>query len=164
MKTKHFRVAREFYYLAQNFEALMEAVEKRRYIHPYTIDEQDFVSYYIDCPPEIRARHPRAIFVFARHLFNSDRQEQAWKVLSEYKQAVKESTTINDTEKQRLEAMYELLLAYTCYNDLEMMLTHLHNAKKIIEEPSDEVLWPETGLFEIPSPLHVPPQGRRAEP
>lgn len=155
MKTKHFRVAREFYYLAQNFEALMEAVEKRRYIHPYTIDEQDFVSYYIDCPPEIRARHPRAIFVFARHLFNSDRQEQAWKVLSEYKQAVKESTTINDTEKQRLEAMYELLLAYTCYNDLEMMLTHLHNAKKIIEEPSDEVLWPETGLFEIPSILYM---------
>uniref|UniRef100_UPI0026DC394B hypothetical protein n=1 Tax=uncultured Cloacibacillus sp. TaxID=889794 RepID=UPI0026DC394B len=61
--------ARRLYYRIKNFDALMNAVEKRRFIVLYGLDELEFLSYYTDCPPEIRAKYPKAILTFARQMF-----------------------------------------------------------------------------------------------
>jgi LuxR family maltose regulon positive regulatory protein len=155
MKARQWYYARGFYYQAGDFNALMQGVEERRFTVPYAFDDHLFVSYYADCPPEIRIRYPKAILIFAKYLFNSNRRDLSKKVGSEFLTAIKENPNLTEKEIRRYEAMYELFLTYEQYNNLENMLKHLNKTVKLITDEEEGFLWPETGVQEIPSILYM---------
>jgi LuxR family maltose regulon positive regulatory protein len=147
--------ARQYYYQARDFDALMRGVERRVFRIPYAYDDQLFVSYYADCPPEIRMRYPKAILIFAKYLSNSNRRELSEKVGIEFLAAVKGNSHLTPTEIRQHEAMYELLLTYEHYNNLETMLEHLNNTVKLVADEPDKFIWQESGLIDIPSILYM---------
>jgi LuxR family maltose regulon positive regulatory protein len=147
--------ARQYYYQAGDFDSLMRGVERRVFRIPYAYDDQFFVSYYADCPPEIRMRYPKAILIFAKYLSNSNRKELSEKVGAEFLSATRNNPNLMPPEVRRHEAMYELLLMYEHYNNLEMMLKHLNNTIHLIVDEPDKFIWPESGLVDIPSILYM---------
>lgn len=151
----HFLVARRFYFQAKNYDALMQAVQMRHFVRPYVEDEQDFITYYTECPPEIRIRYPKAILVFAKYLFNSNRRELADRVCREFKKSLECSSGQSQEDLARYRAMYEMLLSYEQFNNLDTMIEHLNRAETLVGEGVEEVFWPETGLNEVPSVLSM---------
>ena len=147
--------ARQYYYQAGNFDALMRGVERRLFRRPYVEDEHFFISYYAACPPEIRMRYPRALLIFAKYLVNSNRRELSEKVGKEFLAAVKTNPNLTQSEIRQYEAMYELFLTYEQYNNLETMLVHLRKTVELISEGVDKFIWPESGLLDVPSILYL---------
>ncbi|MFA9381261.1 MAG: hypothetical protein ACERKO_09390, partial [Acetanaerobacterium sp.] len=126
-------LARRLYHRIKNFDALMDAVEKRRFIVLYGLDEQEFMSYYTDCPPEIRARHPRAVLTFARQMFALGSHEMGKEVCAEFEKIMEDSHDMDEETRSQLTGTYELLLCYAQYNDLEQMLVHIYHAKGLLD-------------------------------
>lgn len=147
--------ARRIFHSVQNFGALMEAVEKRRFIVHYGLDEQEFISYYTDCPPQIRAQHPKAIMTFARQMFALGNREMGIDACAEFTGVMREKTDMPESEHSRLMGTYELLLSYARYNDLEQMLPHLHKAKQLLQDANVAMPWPDTGLNDSSSMLFM---------
>lgn len=148
-------IARRIFHSVHNFNALMEAVEKRRFIVHYGLDEQEFISYYTDCPPQIRAQHPKAIMTFARQMFALGNYEMGTAVCDEFMTVMRERSDMPQSERCQLMGTYELLLSYACYNDIEQMLTHLHKAKQLLQNVDVAMPWPDTGLNDSSSMLFM---------
>jgi LuxR family transcriptional regulator, maltose regulon positive regulatory protein len=148
-------LARRFFYREKNFEALIDAVEKRRFLNSYALDDKFFMSYYTDCPPEIRARRPKAILVFARHLFALNNNELAEKVCREFEESMKNSDFLEEEERRRMMGRYKLLLCYAQYNDLEAMTGYLKKAQELLDGHPTSIIWPDTGLNDSISVLHM---------
>ena len=151
MKISENHLARQCFYTTENYEALMQAVEKRRFLHPYVGDESKFISYYSDTPAEIRRKYPKAMLIFAKQLYSRNEKDLAEAVCKEFLQSVKQ---IFDVEKSHYYmGLYELLLCYGCYNNLDSMLSHLSRAEKYFVDVHDKIIWPETGFNDFPSIL-----------
>ena len=148
-------LARRIFHSVQNYSALMEAVEKRRFIVHYGLDEQEFISYYTDCPPQIRAQHPKAIMTFARQMFALGNREMGMDACKEFISIMCKKTDMPSEERRQLMGTYELLLSYAQYNDLPEMLAHLHKAKELLGSADVAVPWPDTGLNDASSLLFM---------
>lgn len=148
-------LARRLYHRIKNFDALMDAVEKRRFIVLYGLDEQEFMSYYTDCPPEIRARHPIAVLTFARQMFALGRNEMGKEVCAEFENIMKMNRELSDETRSQLTGTYELLLCYAQYNDLTQMLLHINRAKELLDNRRVAIPWPDTGLNDSLSLLYM---------
>lgn len=155
LQTDENALARRIFHSVQNFGALMEAVEKRRFIVHYGLDEQEFISYYTDCPPQIRAQHPKAIMTFARQMFALGNREMGNDACAEFMSVMREQTDMPEVERCRLMGTYELLLSYAHYNDLAQMLPHLHKAKQLLQDANVAMPWPDTGLNDSSSMLFM---------
>ena len=147
--------ARRLYYRIKNFDALMDAVERRRFIVLYGLDEQEFISYYTDCPAQIRARHPKAILTFARQMFAFGRHEMGKEVCGEFEEIMENSGEFDEETRTQLTGTYELLLCYAQYNDLSAMLPHIYEAKKLLDSRRAAIPWPDTGLNDSLSLLYM---------
>lgn len=137
--------ARRLFYSIRNYDALMEAVERRRFLVYYGLDEQEFISYYTDCPLNIRARHPKAVITFARQMFSIGNYDMGMNVCKEFESIIGE---YQGEDKNSLLGTYELLLSYANYNRLEQMISHLQKAKEYSQGSKSAFLWPETELNE----------------
>lgn len=155
LQTDENALARRIFHSVQNFSALMEAVEKRRFIVHYGLDEQEFISYYTDCPPQIRAQHPKAIMTFARQMFALGNREMGIDACAEFTSIMRDKTDLPDEERCRLMGTYELLLSYARYNDLEQMLPHLYKAKQLLRDANVAIPWLDTGLNDSASMLFM---------
>lgn len=147
--------ARRLYYRIKNFDALMDAVERRRFLVLYGLDEQEFISYYTDCPAEIRARHPKAILTFARQMFAFGHHDMGKEVCAEFEEIMKNSKDMEEETRSRLTGTYELLLCYAQYNDLSAMLPHIYKAKQLLDTRRAAIPWPDTGLNDSLSLLYM---------
>lgn len=152
---KRYMNARAYYARAGNFDALMQAVQMRRFLRPYAKDEQDFLAYYTICPSEVRRRYPQALLVFAKYLFTSNKLELAEQVCGEFQQAISDNRDLSPQDVARYKASYQMLLVYEQYNNLEKMLHHLEEAEALAASASGVVFWPETGLNDTPSILSL---------
>ena len=137
--------ARRLFYSIRNYDALMEAVERRRFLVYYGLDEQEFISYYTDCPLNIRAKHPKAVMTFARQMFSIGNYEMGKNVCKEFESIM---AVYEGEDKNSLLGTYELLLSYANYNNLELMIDHLNLAKRYSQNFKCVFLWPETELNE----------------
>lgn len=155
LKNDENALARGLYYRIKNFDALMDAVERRRFIVLYGLDEQEFISYYTDCPAEIRARHPKAILTFARQMFAFGHHEMGKEVCAEFEEIMRQNTEMDQETQTRLEGTYELLLCYAQYNDLSAMLLHIYEAKRMLDNRRVAIVWPDTGLNDSLSLLYM---------
>ncbi len=137
--------ARRLFYSIRNYDALMEAVERRRFLVYYGLDEQEFISYYTDCPLNIRAKHPKAVITFARQMFSIGNYEMGQNVCREFETIIED---YQGEDRNNLLGTYELLLSYVNYNDLSKMIEHLQKAKVYSQGDKYAFLWPETELNE----------------
>ncbi|GEM_PF-2218682 len=146
LKIAEWPSARRIYHRTKNFDALMDAVEKRRFLVPYTTDEQEFISYYTDCPPEIRAKHPKAILTFARQFFALGYRQVGSQICTEFEEIMKNHVGMDEGQQIVLMGTYEVLLSYTQFNDLTKMLHHIYKAKELLEHQQISVVWPDMGI------------------
>ena len=147
--------ARRLYYRIKNFDALMNAVEKRRFIVLYGLDELEFLSYYTDCPPEIRAKYPKAILTFARQMFAFGNHKLGQEVCMEFERIMHSNQVEDEKTNSWLWGTYELLKCYANYNTLSSMLPHVYKAKDLLEDRTAMVPWPDTGLNDSFSILYM---------
>ena len=146
--------ARQYYYQAGDFDALMLAIERRTFRFPYMSDDRLFISYYADCPQEIRIRHPKGLLVFGKYFFNSNHWDLSKEIEIEFLTAVNADKQLTEDDICHYKAMYELFLGYIQYNNLKKMLLHLKKALKQLAEP-DKYKWSESGMFDVPSILCI---------
>lgn len=137
--------ARMLFHSIHNYDALMEAVERRRFLVFYGLDEQEFISYYTDCPLNIRAKHPKAVMTFARQMFSLGNYEMGKNTCAEFETII---GNYQDQDKNNLLGTYQLLLSYAEYNNLDAMIEHLQMAKTYMQDSKSAFLWPETELNE----------------
>jgi LuxR family maltose regulon positive regulatory protein len=148
-------LARQIFHKTKNFDALMEAVEKRRFNVHYGRDELEFISYYTDCPAEIRRRHPWAILTFARQLFALGHDKMGEQVCREFEETMKLRADLDGERRKELEGTYEVLLAYSQYNDLSKMLEHLRKAQAKFSPQDARIIWPDAGVNDSFSLLYM---------
>lgn len=128
-----------------NYDALIEAVERRRFLVFYGLDEQEFISYYTDCPLNIRAKHPKAVMTFARQMFSLGNYEMGKNTCAEFETII---GNYQGQDKNNLLGTYQLLLSYAEYNNLDAMIEHLQMAKTYMQDSKSAFLRPETELNE----------------
>ena len=155
LKSDENALARRLYHRIKNFDALMDAVEKRRFLVMYGLDEQEFISYYTDCPAEIRARHPKAILTFARQMFALGAQKMGQEVCAEFEEIMENRQEMDEEDRSQLMGTYELLLSYAQYNRLEEMLHHTRKAQALLKDRTTAILWPDTGFNDSLSILYM---------
>ena len=146
--------ARQLFHTIGNYDALMDAVEKRKFLVTYGLDEQEFISYYTECPPSIRANHPKAVITFARQMFSIGCTELGYEACCEFEDIMRNHSESGTVESQQLIMSYELLLSYAKYNDLEKMSEHLVKIQEI-EHTSPLPVWTESNFDESYSILFM---------
>ena len=62
---------------------------------------------------------------------------------------------LDEETRSWLMGTYELLLCYAEYNDLSVMLPHIHKTKKLLENRKALIPWPDTGLNDSLSLLYM---------
>ena len=136
LKTGQLKAAREFLYLCGDFDAILSSMEAEP-PKSFSPDNKDKLKKYIDeCPPEIRQRHPYALFVMTTHLFIHNEMKAFYKICEEIEQNLQSGESLDGKEKDQLMGELELLYGGMQYNDLKKMTRHFRRARKLMSRPT----------------------------
>ena len=133
LKTGDHLATMQYFYLAGDFDNLLDAVERDK-ANSITGDHRAiFIRYFEECPQETRRRHPFALCVYGKHLLTFDEKELFAKVCNEIGEI---NGSLDPDQKNRLLGEYELMLSFTKYNDIIKMSQHHQKAHTLLKKPS----------------------------
>ena len=139
--------AMHHFYLADDFENLLCTAELDKAIGN---DKKDLIiKYFEQCPPKYKKRHPVALLVYAMALMAFNEMKLFQQTCNELAQLIRDSN-MNAERVESLSGELELLLSFTCYNDIMGMSEHHKRACMLLKNPS--VFMDNTGSWTFGSP------------
>jgi len=148
MKTGNYFRAIDYFYLAKDFESLLEAFETEKG-NSFSIEQKDLlIKYFDECPAEIKRRHPISLLVYAMCLLLFNEMELFEKVCGEFIESVQSTSNL-------LLGEFELLRSFTDYNDIMKMTKHLKKAWELLKKPAVFIDTKGGWTFGSPSVLYM---------
>jgi LuxR family transcriptional regulator, maltose regulon positive regulatory protein len=128
--------AMSFFYRCGDFDQLLEALEKDKAFSIDAEHKEILIRYFENCPPETYRHHPAALRLMGNCLFFFNEKEKFLKVNGEFLQLIEKSGPLELFLKNQLVGQYELMLAYTTFNDVAVMISHYRRAFELLQGAS----------------------------
>lgn len=155
VKERDFLAAMNGFYRADEFDALLNVVEvdKGHCIHNEQKDV--FISYFENCPDAIKQKHPIALLIYGLCLFTFNEIERFEKVCGEFSASINQNDSLSESEINTLMGEFELLLSFTCYNDILGMSKHINRANTLLDHATQFIDTKGGFTFGAPSILYM---------
>lgn len=155
MKNKDYLSSMEYFYGARNFEGLLTTVEADRGHSIQSEHGETFIRYFKECPVELRRRHPTAMLIYAMCLFSFNEMTLFGEVCEEFEEIISSNDHPDNTKLNDLQGEFELLLAFTEYNDIQKMLEHINRAAELLTHTAKFLDTRGSWTFGSPSVLYM---------
>jgi LuxR family maltose regulon positive regulatory protein len=136
LKTGDYLKTMQFFYRSGDFDHLLETLEMDK---ANSIDgghKETLIKYFDECPREAREKHPAALRMMGRCMFAFNEKERYSRVCREFMNCIETNPSLDQLQKNKLLGEYELLLAYTLYNDIVEMSRHHRRACELLQGQS----------------------------
>lgn len=151
----HYLAAMDNYYKIGDFENLLRTIEADKG-HCIQVSLQErFINYFDQCPKQIKEKHPIAMLIYAICLFSFNEMEHFYEVCTEFEFIMGSQTNLDEESIAQLNGEYELLLSFTKYNHIGMMLQHIKKAEKLVKRPIEFLDTKSSWTFNSPSVLYM---------
>ena len=141
--------ALHYFYAASDFDNLLEIVESRK-ANSFGYEQKELlIKYFEECPRETKRRHPVALLSYAMSMITFNERDLFQKTCTEITELIQNSSQEKDSIN-RLMGEFELLISFTCYNDIKEMSKHHQKACKLLREPT--IFMDTTGCWTFGSP------------
>jgi ATP-dependent transcriptional regulator len=154
MKTGEYIAALNYFYIAGDFENLLEVVELDKANSFVSEQKELFIRCFEECPEENKQRHPIALLIFAMGLMTFNEMGLFEKVCGEFA-GLMQSSNLDPDSVNRLMGEFELLLSFTKYNDIMGMSEHHKKACELLKEPAVFMDAKGSWTFGSPSVLYM---------
>ncbi|MFX4263749.1 LuxR C-terminal-related transcriptional regulator [Pelotomaculum propionicicum] len=131
MKTGNYLTAMHHYYLCQDFDKLLDAVEIDKGNSIYFEQKDLFIKYFEECPKKHKHNHPVALLIYAMCMLTFNEMELLAEACSEFICHL-ESPDLDHDSRNQLIGEYELLQSFTKYNDIMEMSQHHRKACELV--------------------------------
>lgn len=142
-------------YLMKDYDGYLNALEASKGHNIFYEHKTVLIECYRECPEYIRRKHPIALLVFAMCLFTFQEMELFAEICEEFETAIQEGSGKDEETISELLGEYELLLAFTKYNDIHEMLTHINHSWELLKRPAAFIDCSESWTFGSPSVLYM---------
>lgn len=147
--------AMENYYKIGDFENLLYAVEEDKGHSIHIVNQECFVKYFEECPKALRQNHPIAILIYAICLFSFNEMDRFQQACSEFEEIIQRDKIQDGETLLALKGEYEVLLAFTKYNDINQMLEHIKKAAGLLKQSVKFLDTKSSWTFDSPSVLYM---------
>lgn len=125
--------ATDCYYQACEFEKMMSAMEKGQRVGREGENISKYISYYNECPREIRSRHHLAVLYSAWRFFNFGKIELYNEASLEFLEDLYADINLSEEQRKSLLCDYSLFKAMTDYANLDKMKQDYENAFAVFD-------------------------------
>lgn len=146
--------AMHYAYLAKDFDHLFLTLEADQGHSMLNENQKELISYFEECPEEIRHRHPVALLIYALCLFSYNETERFSDVSGELYQLLNNGNIKSDIA-QELMGEFEILLSFSEYNNIENMLGHYKKSGALLRNPAKFMDTRGGWTFGSPSVLYM---------
>ena len=156
MNSGDYFTAIQYFYRIEDFDSLMSALEIDKGHCIYSDERKEiFIQYYVECPKQIKVRHPIALLIYSINLFLYNEFELFKKVSNEFSLCIHNNGCVDDEDFNMLSGEFELLLCITGYNDITKMLEHIQKASALLKQPAKFIDTKEGWTFGSSSVLYM---------
>lgn len=155
LKTEDYFSAMNYFYIAEDFDMLMNVVEIDKGNCIYSERKDKFIQFFEECLNEIRKEHPIALLIYAISLFMLNEFERFEKACNEFAWVVESSESLDDHSRSVLLGEFQILLCIAEYNDIAKMLERIEQANILLEEPARFIDTQFGWTFGSPSVLYM---------
>jgi LuxR family maltose regulon positive regulatory protein len=156
LKVNAYQMAMHYFFLCEDFENLWRTV---RLECGKGIDEEYskdlLVSYYTQCPEEIKAHNHWVMLFFGFRFFTLGENELFGEVCETFTKNLERDMNLDAHTKRRFMGEYELLMSFTKYNDIVKMAEHHKKMFELLEGSSSWFNSSEIWTFGAPSVLYM---------
>ncbi len=153
-RTGNYLTAMHFFYLAGDFENLLESLELDKGISIRYEQKDLIIKYFSECPSAIKERHPISLLVYALSLMTFNEMALFESVCNEFAELMQRDTVDSKTARM-LMGEFELLLSFADYNDISKMVGHVKKAGQLLQEPAVFIDTKGSWTFGSPSVLYM---------
>jgi LuxR family maltose regulon positive regulatory protein len=153
--TEDYLLAMRYYYKAGNFEGIAKVLikDKGYSLHP---EQKDLIiKYYGECPEEVKYQYPMSLLVYGLALFTFNELDRFGELCKIFPIYVNENPWLDEKAKTKLLGEYELLFAFSAYNDINTMNAHHQRALDLLKGPSEYLSVKEGWTMGSPSVLYM---------
>jgi ATP-dependent transcriptional regulator len=154
-KTGDYISALRYYYLAMDWEALLAVLEEDQGHSMLNEHHKELISFYEECPPSIRERHPVALLIIAICFFSYNEADRFATICEEIGLLLQKNASEKNQPLREIQGEFELLLGFTEYNNLEKMGAHIKAACNLMERPAKFMDTRGGWTFGSPSVLYM---------
>ncbi len=155
MKSKEYIKAMKYFYLAHDFENLLNVVEADKGHSIHNEQREIFIKYFEECPAPIRQHHPIVMLIYAICLFSFNEMERFAQVCEEFAETVRQQSSLKAEMLRDTMGEFELLLSFTKYNHIQEMYEHIKNAERMLSRPAKFLDTKSSWTFGAPSVLYM---------
>lgn len=120
------------YYMAEDFHGLFNAIEADKGHSIHNEQKEIFIQYFETCPDLIKQSHPIALLIYGLCLFSFNEAERFERLCGEFISAIESNDRLDKDSVNELMGEFELLLNFTCYNNISQMMEHVKKASKLL--------------------------------
>lgn len=131
-----YKDAMECFSICGDFDSLLKALEADRSMSFSNENLNMLIRYMEACSSEVLAAHPLAILIYAMVLFTHNDMERFEDACGEFARAMSCNGSLAESERNHLLGELELLLSFTCYNDIRRMSEHHQQARLLMDSPA----------------------------
>ncbi|WP_243157996.1 MalT transcriptional regulator family protein [Aminipila terrae] len=133
LKEGDYLAAMNGYFIAKDFHGLLFTIETDKGHSIHNEQKEDFINYFESCPQTIKNSHPIALLVYGLCLFSFNEVDRFEKVCAEFIAAMASNTELEQENINELMGEFELLLNFTCYNNISKMSQHIKKADTLLQ-------------------------------
>ncbi|MCR4897076.1 MAG: LuxR C-terminal-related transcriptional regulator [Lachnospiraceae bacterium] len=124
------------YRISENYDALLEVIEADAGILLATLNPDEVIETLNKCPREILTRHPLAVLVLMRCMFNWQKIPVMMEMKGILMASVENNPTMDETERGNLLGECDLITSFLMYNDISAMSALHRNASRMMSRPA----------------------------
>lgn len=127
LKQAEYMYAGKFFFMAGEWDGLLEAVRRDRGKSVNGEHQEEFVRWSSECPPEKLAHDLDAVLIMMRKLFSFQQIPEMLRLLGILKESLQHETMMSEAERNNYLGECELVMSFMKYNDISAM-SELHRS------------------------------------
>ena len=136
MTSEDYQKARDYYFLCEDFDGLLTALEKDTSID-YSASDKDILKRYIEvCPDNVKEHHHLAMLKIALPMFIHNEIILFNKICSELENSINKDTYLSQELQNKYFGELELIKGLAAFNNIHEMSLHYVRAWELLQGPT----------------------------
>lgn len=152
-KCGYFLHAMHFYNQSENYDAELRVIRKDAGILLSSLNPDDVLAFIEKCPVQALKRHPAAVLVLMRCMFNRRQIPKMLELKELFMSALAENSEMSQDERGNLLGECDLIMSFLEYNDIGAMSRLHRSASGLMSRPAISIHKSGGWTFGSPSVL-----------
>ena len=155
MQTREYLRAMDCFQRANDPDSLLNALEQEKGLQLTGESVKKLITFFRDCPPDLKKAHPRACLIYAMNLFSYNEVALFSEECQQLAELIETIQPESGMTQAQLAGELELLFSFTKFNNIAAMSLHQRKACELLKSPSEFFDRSTPWTFEGPSVLYL---------